>query len=81
MSWRAEKTDTVNVIEKTGEAQVTIHSFHEDRLGAGNMRAEECFFDKAQEHDPKLTDEDVNICLDNGYYEQGDYQLFLVHSE
>jgi hypothetical protein len=71
--------DTVNIIEKTGEAQVTVRSWHEDDYG--NTKAEECFGEIMKEHDTNVTDEDVNICLDNGYYEQGDYQLFLVHSE
>lgn len=28
-----------------------------------------------------MSDEDTDVCLEDGMYEQGDYQVFLTHSE
>jgi hypothetical protein len=70
--------DTVNVLEKMGEANLTLHSWTEGK--DGNKEAEECFTNCLKENDPDITDVDIEACLDNGYYEANEYQLFLVHS-
>lgn len=61
----------------------TIHSkydFYDDP--AGNKKAEEYFKQVLQEYMPSYTVEDLDDCLDNGYFEDdnSNYQLFITHS-
>jgi len=70
--------DTVNVLEKLGEANLTLHSWKDNK--EGNKKAEECFTKCLKENEHDFTNDDINACLDNGYHEMNDYQLFLVHS-
>jgi hypothetical protein len=66
---------TVNVIEYASGTVQQIFSFVE---GTGNAKAEEMFIHLASGNGMDKTDTDD--CLNDGLYEQGDYQVFLVHS-
>ena len=69
---------TVNVIEYAGDDLVSIRSYSEDE--EGNKEAEDTFKSIVKEHDSEVTDEDLDSFTEEGYHEQGDYQLFLSHS-
>jgi hypothetical protein len=68
---------SVNVIEYTGGAIQSIRSFSEDK--AGNNEAETLFVKLAKENG--MDDTDIGACLEEGLFEEGDYQIFLAHSE
>ena len=46
----------------------------------GNLEAEEHFKSIVKIHDSEVTDEEMEILVEDGFHEQGDYQLFLTHS-
>jgi hypothetical protein len=73
------KIQTVNVIEYKGDDLVSIRSYSED--DEGNKQAEEMFRNMIIEADPEMTEEEIEACTEEGYHEQGEYQLFLSHSE
>ena len=68
------KINTVNVIEMADDDLLSITSFTDDE--AGNKEAEARFQICAQENgcDPKES------FIEDGYFEQGNYQLFISHS-
>ena len=72
------KIDTVNVIEYTDDTINGITSY--DNTPEGNEEARAHFLAILGELGDNLTDEEVQEYLDDGYWEQGDYQTFLVHS-
>ncbi len=47
---------------------------------SGNMEAEKVFRDKAIENGMGESLEEASDCLDEGLYENGFYQIFLVHN-
>jgi hypothetical protein len=68
---------TVMVIEYTGSEIHSVRSFSEDK--EGNKEAEALFVKLAK--DNGMDDPDIDVCLEEGLFEEGDYQIFLVHSE
>ena len=68
---------TVNVIEYSGGAITSLRSFSEDK--DGNKEAEALFEKVAK--DNGMDDSDLDACIADGLFEEGDYQVFLVHSE
>jgi hypothetical protein len=68
---------TVMVIEYTGGGIHSVRSFSEDK--EGNKQAEELFVKVAK--DNGMDDIDIDACLADGLFEEGDYQIFLVHSQ
>ena len=70
------KIDTVNVIEVENDDFQSIISFAEG--AEGNIEAEADFKTKAIEHG--ATEDEMEVFLEDGYYESGTYQLFLSHS-
>ena len=72
------KIETINVIEYSGDDLLGIHSFSDD--DEGNQEAKETFQSIVKEHDSEVTMEDLDAFTEEGYHEQGDYQLFLSHS-
>jgi len=70
------KINTVNVIEMVDDDLLGITSFTDDE--DGNKEAEARFHQCAIEHG--CSDEDVESFIEDGYFEQGTYQLFLTHS-
>jgi hypothetical protein len=71
------KLQTVNVIEYRADAILSIQSFTDNE--EGNKEAEEVFESIMRERNG-VVDEDVEVSLEDGWYEEGDYQLFLTHS-
>ena len=79
------KVDTVNVIEYRGESVENVHSFsdaveHPRIKAEGNAEAEALFKACIKENGENVTDEEIEACLEDGYFEQGNYQVFLTHS-
>ena len=72
------KIQTVNVIEYEGNDLVGIQSFSDDE--EGNKEAKETFRDIIKERDSGVTTENLDVFTEEGYQEQGDYQIFLSHS-
>jgi len=71
------KVNTVNVVEYNDDTILGITSFSDDE--EGNKEAEDIFKRCAKENG--ATDEDLEaFILEDGLYETGGYQLFLVHS-
>ena len=67
----------VNVIEYVEDDITGVTSFSSDQ--AGNKEAEEHFAACAKENG--ALDEDIESFIEDGYFEQGNYQLFLIHSD
>ena len=81
------KVNTVNVIEYVNDAVLSIRSFVDDDVGEGggegNSEAEALFKKCIKENviDGEVaSDKEIEVCLEDGYFEQGDYQVFLTHS-
>ena len=72
------KLNTVNVVEYADDAVLGVKSFSGDE--AGIKEAEECFKVCIKENGENITDEEMDVCLEDGYFEQGEYQVFLTHS-
>jgi len=69
---------TVNVIEYKADTVISLRAWNEDT--EGNEIASNTFKDIIKECDPNVPKAEIKDMLDEGFYEQGDYQLFLVHS-
>ena len=72
------KQNTVNIVEYATDSIIGLRSFSDDP--EGNKEAEETFRSVIKEHDSEVTDEELDAFVEEGYHEQGDYQLFLTHS-
>ena len=70
--------DTVNIIEYADGTVLGITSFKDNNVG--NREAEMLFYSSVKENCPEVLDEEIEDCLDNGYFEAGTYQVFIVHS-
>jgi hypothetical protein len=71
------KIATVSVIEYFNGTINMVTAFSDDP--AGNAEAELLFERIAKENG--MDEADKDICLEEGMFEQGDYQVFLTHSE
>lgn len=67
---------TTNVIERIESGNLSVKSFPDDR--DGNGEAESHFKASALAHGAKECD--VDSFIEDGYFESGDYELYLVHS-
>jgi hypothetical protein len=67
----------ISVIEYTSGAISSILSFSDDE--EGKKEAEELFLKKAKSNG--MDDADRDICLADGLFEEGDYQIFLMLSK
>ena len=72
------KVDTINVVEYADDSLLGVTSFSNDE--AGSIEAEAHFRAVAKENTPEVTDEEMASFVEEGYHEQGDYQLFLTRS-
>lgn len=72
------KVNTVNVIEYADDAVFGIKSFSNDPEGI--KEAEECFKEVIREHGDNVTEEEAENYIEDGWFEQGNYQVFLTHS-
>jgi hypothetical protein len=68
---------TVNVIEYNHGTVTFVTSFADDK--EGNVEAEALFKKIAKENG--MEDSDIEICLEDGLYEDGDYQIFLTRAK
>ena len=77
---RSNGPQIVSVITYMNETIHSKYDFYDDP--AGNRKAEEKFKEILQNYMPSYTVEDLDDCLDNGYFEDdnSDYQLFITHS-
>ena len=71
------KLDTVNVIEYCDDSVLSIRSFQDDE--EGNKEAEELFTKILKEQNRSIED-DIEVALEDGFSEQGNYQIFISHS-
>ena len=69
---------TINIIEYANNTVTGIRSFADNKNG--NKEAENLYCSIIKEHDPDTIEPELDLFLENGYYEQGDYQIFLTHS-
>lgn len=72
------KLNTVNVVESIDDILNSIRAFSEDP--DGNKEAEDCFKAIVKENMPDVIDEEMGIFIAEGYFEQGNFQVFLAHS-
>jgi hypothetical protein len=70
------KLDTINVIEYVNDSVISVTSFTDDKLG--NSEAEAIFRMVAMANGMNMNDADS--FSEDGYFEQGTYQVFLTHS-
>jgi len=70
------KINTVNVVEMTDDYTMSINSFEDNE--DGNKEANSMFTKCALENG--CSNEDVDSFIEDGYFEQGTYQLFIIHS-
>jgi hypothetical protein len=68
---------TVNVVEYVNDSVLSVHAFSDDEVG--NKEAEEVFIRCAKENGADQKDLD-DFALEDGFYEGGEYQVFLTHS-
>jgi len=74
------KVSTVNIITYADNTVLGVTSFKDGKKG--NKEAEALFKTTIRElyTTKDVSDEEIEDCLDNGYFESGDYQIFIVHS-
>jgi hypothetical protein len=71
------KIQTVNVMEMANDDLLGVTSFIDDQ--EGNQEAEALFRERAIENG--CEEKDVDSFIEDGYWEEGTYQIFLSHSE
>lgn len=69
---------TVNVIEISGSNIIQLVAFPESL--EGNENAENLFKQMVKENNSETTEEEMNVCLDNGIFTKNDYSVLIVHS-
>lgn len=72
------KLNTVNVVEVIKNASTYIHAFDNDLNGA--LEALETLKRCILEDMPDMKKEDVEACLDDGEYLNGEYSVSLMRS-
>ena len=72
------KVNTVNVIEYAGDTLLGVVSF--DNTPEGNQEAEEHYKKIILEHCVDCNEAELSSFIEDGYFEQGDYQIFIKHS-
>ena len=70
---------SINVTEIADDAILGIKAFSTDE--AGVKEAEECFKSFVKQNGDAVTDEEMEEHVENGYFEQGSYQVFLTWSD
>lgn len=68
--------NAVNVIEYLNGTIMNVSSFTDD--AEGNKEAEELFIRIATENG--MEEQHKEMCLEDGLFETGDFQVFLTHS-
>lgn len=70
------KIDAINVTEYANDAVLKVHSFSNDEEGA--KEAEECYKAIILEHQKDATEKEMKLCIEDGYFEQAHFQVFLT---
>jgi hypothetical protein len=70
------KVATVNVIEVVDDSVIGVKSYKDNEKG--NKQAEKRFIAVAKENG--CTDEEMDACLEDGYYSNGNYYVSITHS-
>jgi hypothetical protein len=75
------KVNAVNVIEYSHETDSVsnVHTFV-DEAEAMNKEAEKFYTSKIKELNPEVTEEELTVFLDDGWFEQGEIAIFITHS-
>lgn len=70
----------VSVILYINDSVYSKHDFYD--TPEGNQKAEQHFKDVLHEYMPSYDDDDINDCLDDGFFEDdnSNYQMFITHS-
>ena len=68
---------TVNVIELMGENNISVRAYED--TPEGNKNAEDIFTACIKEN-ADVAEADIPSYIEDGFFEEGDYRLFLVHS-
>jgi hypothetical protein len=71
------KINTINVVEYIEDSVTNVVSFSDDPEGI--KEAEECFI-KVISENHNIDEIEKEIFIEDGYFEEGDYQAFLTHS-
>ena len=69
---------TVNVVLYKNDSIDRIKSYPQS--DEGNQEAEKIFGELVMKNDESVTPEELEIFIEDGYYEQGFIQIFLIHS-
>jgi hypothetical protein len=72
------KLNTVNVVVMFDGILHTIESFTDDE--AGNKEAEELLISKIRDQKVELDNEDIQVILEDGYFDMPHYDFYLIHS-
>ena len=73
----AKPRNTVNVIEERDGVVERLWSWEDDE--EGSKEAERVFSGILNEN-PGMSEDDIDACLEDGSFEEGNYRLLLVHS-
>ena len=72
------KVNTVNVIEYVDDSILSIRAYTDDEQG--NKEAETLFKACVEENGDCILSTEMESILEDGYFEQGNYQVFITHS-
>lgn len=72
------KLETINVSEYISDSIASISSFSKDE--EGYKQAEEIYRRLINLNSDNVTDEEMDTFIEDGYYEFGNYQVFLTYS-
>lgn len=72
------KIQTVNIVEYADDDLLGVTSYEDNE--EGNKEAEAQFKQCVIENGADMSDEDAESFIEDGYFEQGNYQLFITHS-
>jgi len=72
------KIATVNVVEIADDSIIGIRSFSDNE--EGNKEAETLFVEYVKENGDNISDEEMEVFIEDGYFEQGSYLVVISHS-
>ena len=72
------KIATVNVVEIADDSIIGIRSFSDNE--EGNKEAETLFVECVKENGDNISDEEMEVFIEDGYFEQGSYLVVISHS-
>lgn len=71
--------NTVNVLDLENDEVLELSAF--EASDEGREAARDLFKAKVKSRDEAMDEGEIQIFLDDGYYETGAYQLFLIESK